>query len=82
VRLGAERVTTHTGTNGSGIGFETTFKIMREYNASLIINEKEPNPSSNSKSVTIRFDGKNQYIIETCRPDDFPPSDRFIVIGR
>jgi hypothetical protein len=80
VRLGTERVTTHADTGGSGIGFETTFKIMRETGASLIISEKEPDLAGNSKSVTIRFDSKNQYIIETYRADDFPASDRFVVI--
>ncbi|MCL1820643.1 MAG: hypothetical protein FWG36_08325 [Oscillospiraceae bacterium] len=76
-RLGTERVTTHK--DGSGIGFMTTFETMRECGASLIISENPPSEKTHSKSVTIRFDGKNQYIIETHRPDDFPPSDRYIV---
>jgi signal transduction histidine kinase len=80
IRLGTERVTTHAESGGSGIGFETTFKTMRETGASLIINEKEPSAVGHSKSVTIRFDGKSQYIIETYRADEFPKSDRFIVI--
>jgi hypothetical protein len=79
VRLGTERVTTHADSGGSGIGFETTFKTMRETGASLIINEKEPGAAGHSKSVTIRFDGKNRYIIETYRPDEFPKSDRYII---
>jgi hypothetical protein len=79
VRLGTGRVTTHAESGGSGIGFETTFKTMRETGASLIINEKEPSAAGHSKSVTIRFDGKNRYIIETYRTDDFPESDRYIV---
>lgn len=79
VRLGTGRVTTHGDTGGNGIGFETTFKTMRETEASLIINEKEPSAAGHSKSVTIRFDGKNQYIIETYRADDFPTSDRYTV---
>ena len=79
IRLGTERVTTHADTGGSGIGFETTFKTMRKTRASLIISEKEPSAMGHSKSVTIRFDGKNQYIIETYRANDFPQSDRYIV---
>jgi signal transduction histidine kinase len=79
VRLGTERVTTHADSGGSGIGFETTFKTMRETGASLIINERAPNSAGHSKSVTLRFDGKNQYIIETYRPDEFPKSDRYII---
>lgn len=80
VRIGTERVTTHADTGGSGIGFETTFEIMREYNASLIINEQEQSTDDFSKSVSIRFDGKMQYIIETYRPGDFPASKRYIIV--
>ena len=77
VRLGTERVTTHA--DGSGIGFMKTFEIMRECAAGLIISEKKPG-SCFSKTVTIRFDGKNQYIIKTYRPDDFPQNDRYIIV--
>ncbi|MCL2696874.1 MAG: hypothetical protein FWE74_02190 [Oscillospiraceae bacterium] len=80
VRLGAERVTTHAKSGGGGIGFETTFAIMQETRASLIINEQEQSDVDYSKSVTIRFDGKNQYIIETYRLNDFPANSRYIVI--
>ena len=80
-RLGAERVTTYAGSGGSGIGFMTTFETMRECGASLVIREKEPAAADYTKSVTIRFDGRNQYIIETYRPGDFPPSGRYEVIG-
>jgi signal transduction histidine kinase len=79
VRLGTERVTTHADTGGSGIGFETTFEIMREYNASLIVSEQGESCVDFSKSVSISFDGNAQYIIETYRPDDFPKSDRYTV---
>lgn len=82
VRLGTKRVTTHADTGGSGIGFETTFEIMREYNASLIISEQEESNIDFSKSVSVQFDGKNQYIIETYRPDDFQRGERYIIKGR
>jgi signal transduction histidine kinase len=81
VRLGTERVTTHAESGGGGIGFETTFTTMKATGASLIINEQEQSDADYSKSVTIRFDGKNKYIIETCRADEFPESDRFIVVS-
>lgn len=81
VRLGKERVTTHAGNGGSGIGFMTTFEVARECNASLVVSEKIPSATDYTKSVTIRFDGKSQYIIETYRPGDFPESDRFVVIA-
>jgi signal transduction histidine kinase len=80
IRLGTERVTTHTETGGTGIGFMTTFETMRECNASLIIKENVPG-SGFSKTVTIRFDGKELYIIDTYRPNEFPENDRYIVVG-
>jgi signal transduction histidine kinase len=63
-RLGKECVTTHAEKGGSGIGFMTTFEILREYKASLIINEKMAQHVKYTKSVSIRFDGKEQVIIE------------------
>ena len=81
-RLGTGRVTTHADTGGSGIGFETTFATMKEVGASLIINEKAPGGVGHTKSVTIRFDGKGQYIIKTYRPNAFSASDRYIVTER
>jgi len=77
-RLGIERVTTHADEGGSGVGFMKTFETMRECGASLIITENRGGVFS--KSVTIRFDGENQYIIETYRPSDFPASDRYTII--
>lgn len=80
-RLGTQRVTTHSDTGGSGIGFMTTFEAMREIGASLVISEKKPSGTDFTKSVTIRFDRRNQYIIETYRPEDFPgESDRYLII--
>jgi len=81
-RLGTERVTTHSDTGGSGIGFESTFEIMREVGASLVINEREPSSAYHSTSVSIRFDGKCQYIIESYRADEIPSSERYIVARR
>ena len=75
MRLGTERVTT----GGSGVGFMKTFETMKEYSASLIISEKKTSINGHSKSVTIRFDGKCQYIIETYRPSEFLPNNRYVV---
>ena len=80
VRLGTERVTTHSKTGGGGIGFETTFEMMRRLGASLIISENEESNIDFSKSITVRFDGMRQYIIKTHRASDFPSSDRYIVV--
>lgn len=71
VKLGTERVTTHSDTGGSGIGFMTTFETLRECGASLIISEKKPCGADYSKSITIRFDGEKQYIVETYRLECF-----------
>lgn len=82
IQLGTKRVTTHGDTGGSGIGFMTTFDTMRKYGASLVINEKKTVSTDYSKSVTIRFDGKHQYMIETYRPDVFQNrGDRFTVMA-
>ena len=82
IRLGTQRVTTHAETGGSGVGFETTFEILRQYKASLIINEQDPSPVDFSKSVSIRFDGKKHYIIETHRPSEFPASKRYTIVSQ
>ena len=70
VRLGKERVTTHSDTGGSGIGFMTTFETMKKYGASLIIKEKTPSESDYTKSITVRFDGENRYMVESYRFGD------------
>jgi len=77
-RLGTERVTTYADSGGSGIGFMKTFETMRECKASLIITEFKPTARF-SKSVSIRFDLKNKYIIKTVRADEIPVSDRYEV---
>ena len=68
--LGREHVTTHADAGGSGIGFMTTFETIKKFNASLIINEKTPNEHDYTKSVTVRFNGENRYMIESYRYGD------------
>ena len=69
IKLGTEAVTTNKDKGGNGIGFVTTFEIINETKASLIITEYE---SSNqyTKSVTIRFDGKKEYKIISYRMEE------------
>lgn len=56
---------------GTGIGFMTTFETMKETKASLIIDEmREMSNTDYTKSVTIRFDGKNEYRIKSYRNDE------------
>lgn len=71
LKLGLEPATTHKDSGGTGIGFMTTFETMSKTKASLIINEMhEMNNTDYTKSVTIRFDGKNEYRIKSYRSDE------------
>ena len=71
LKLGLKPATTHEDAGGTGIGFMTTFETMKETKASLIINEMHAMSSTDyTKSVTIRFDGKNEYRIKSYRGDE------------
>ena len=71
LKLGLEPATTHKDSGGTGIGFMTTFETMSDTKASLIINEMhEMNNTDYTKSITIRFDGKNEYRIKSYRSDE------------
>lgn len=69
VNLGKERITTHKEDGGSGIGFVTTFEILRNNNGSLIIEEYPSNDDNfnYSKCLIFRFDNKGKYIIRSYR---------------
>ena len=70
LKLGKERVTTHKEEGGSGIGFITTFKTLKETKASLEIEEYNPRTTNYTKSIVIRFDGKNEYRIYSYRAEE------------
>jgi len=71
LKLGKEKVTTCLDKGGSGIGFITTFETLAMTKASLIITEnKIDSQIYYTKSVAIRFDGKQQYIINSYRAND------------
>ena len=71
LNLGLKPATTHKDSGGTGIGFITTFETMKETKASLIIDEmREMSNTDYTKSVTIRFDGKNEYRIKSYRSDE------------
>ena len=77
IKLGKEKVTTCKDIGGSGIGFLTTFETMKETKASLIISEKAPNDTRYyTKSVTIRFDDKNQYRVQSYRKEEIRKLDK------
>ena len=66
-KLGVEKSTTHADTGGSGIGYITIFEIINESAASLTITECVPKKHSLVKTVTVRFDEKSEYIVNTFR---------------
>ena len=70
LNLGLIPFSTHLSDGGSGIGFITTFELLKEYNASLIIEEKKVNKVGYTKSLTVRFDKEGQYIIKSYRAEE------------
>jgi signal transduction histidine kinase len=79
MNLGQQKTSTHLDEGGSGIGYMTVFEILREVKASLLITEYEQKPCEFTKSVKVRFDNNNHYIIQPYHPDDFPQSERYAV---
>jgi len=65
--LGLKKSTTHAGEGGSGVGYMSTFEILREAGASLIITEYMSKEYSFSKSIKIRFAGEFKYFVYSCR---------------
>ena len=65
-KLGLESITTHKDTGGTGMGFLTTFKTLKDCKASLIITEYKSSAPF-SKAVSFRFDGNNSFVINSYR---------------
>lgn len=64
--LGKEQITTHKDIGGTGCGFLNTFDTLKEFNASLEINEiSAPCKDNYTKSIVIKFDGKNDFEINS-----------------
>ncbi len=85
MKLGLEPVTTYADKEGSGIGFITTFETLKQTRASLIITEQLLGEENYyTKSVTIRFDGKNEYKICSYRAEQIEKysKNRQIVIEK
>ena len=83
LNLGLKPATTHKDSGGTGIGFMTTFETMKETKASLIIDEmREMSNTDYTKSVTIRFDGKNEYRIKSYRSDEIKKKMKKILKNR
>ena len=54
----------------------TTFETLNEIKASLIIEEYNPQSSRYTKSINVRFDGENQYIIYSYRAQEIKQQDK------
>lgn len=67
INLGLRRSTTHSDNGGTGIGFMTTFETLNKCGASLIIEELYKNNRGYTKSITILFNKKNEYVIKSNR---------------
>ena len=76
LKLGQEQITTHKDEGGSGIGFMTTFETLKECKASLIIEEYNPETTNYTKSVTIRFDGRNEYKVISYRAEEIKKQNK------
>lgn len=80
-KLGIEPATTHKDRGGNGIGFITTFETLKETRGSLIIEERHPMEENDfTKTIVFRFDGKNEYKINTYRPEKIKDTNNRIKI--
>lgn len=68
--FGLSRQTTHADAGGSGIGLMDIWKIKEKYRATLHIQEYEEE-APYTKKITILFNKKNQYTIQTYRKEKF-----------
>ena len=65
--FGLKAHTTHAGNGGSGIGLMDIWKLKKKYRASLVITEYAPGMYSYTKQISLIFDAKKHYIIQTYR---------------
>ena len=70
LNLGKQKASTHLDEGGSGIGYMTVFEMLHECKASIIITEHEEKQFGFTKSVTVRFDGLDEYIVQTYRAEE------------
>ncbi len=71
LNLGQVPSTTHADNGGTGMGFMNTFDTLNKYKASIIINEYgKPSKDNYTKYITIKFDNKNEYKINSYRSEE------------
>lgn len=68
--LGRKQITTHADDSGSGIGLMQTYEILKQYNASFLIDEFSLNTGLYTKKVSVVFDKRNQYTLYTLRTEE------------
>ncbi len=68
--LGIQKHTTHEADGGSGIGLMTIFELVRKYRATYIIDEYSTPTGPYTKRITIVFDKRRKYILNTSRPKE------------
>lgn len=73
--FGTVQLTTHADTGGSGIGLIDIWKIKDKYRASLHITEYEMTTPF-SKKISLIFNKKNQYSIETWRKEEIAQASK------
>ena len=76
--LGQRKASTRLQEGGSGIGYMAIFDILHECRASLVITERDPAMAEFTKSVNVRFDGKDAYIVRTYRALEFNEARRLM----
>jgi len=67
VNLGVKKASTHLDEGGGGIGYMAIFEILKQCNAGIVISEYTEEQHGFTKSVTIRFDGKFIYHVQSYR---------------
>lgn len=68
--IGKQSITSHANDGGSGIVLMSTFDILKQSLASLMIEEYPENNSLCTKKVAVIFDEKNQYTLLTYRNEE------------
>lgn len=68
--LGQKQITTHGDDSGSGIGLMQTYEILKEHNASLLIDEFTSGTGLYTKKISVVFNRQNQYTLYTTRTEE------------
>jgi anti-sigma regulatory factor (Ser/Thr protein kinase) len=68
--FGLAKHSTHLDDGGSGIGLMDIWSLKKKYAASLHIYEYAPETNSFTKMISLVFDRKKHYLIQTYRPKE------------